>query len=255
MLSSIAASTCDTAQLVARCCSMLASHRIATVLFGCCRGSPPKLRWTSTIFRRNITVKKSSFSFAVRSWTRFSSHTPKSGGTATAGSGAQVLISPRSPTLFTDTRRWSGQEQMSKCCTLGVLSFQSCSEWAWHHSLPRRETLREGKSKQLSHAKDLIHPCSAPAFCALHFSQNLCESDLWFLSGIWLPGYVSNKMKHGVYSRAPDIMDENSEVSSDGSERGRSPPDAKSPHCWRQWSLICLQDSRDHVTQSPSSLS
>lgn len=116
-----------------------------------------------------------------------------------------------------------GQEQRSKCCTLGVLSFQSCSEWVWHHSLPwqARPWGKERTNSSLTPRTWFtlaLHQLSVP----LHFSQNLCESDLWFLSGIWLAGYVSNKIKHGVYNGAAAIVDENSEVSSDRSERDRS---------------------------------
>lgn len=67
MLSSVAAGTCDTAQLVTTRCSELARHSIITILFGCCRGSISELRSISTIFRSNITVKKSSFSCKLSS--------------------------------------------------------------------------------------------------------------------------------------------------------------------------------------------
>lgn len=172
----------------------------------------------------------------VRPWTHFFS--PKVEAQLQLEHGAQVFISPKSPKLFTDTRRWTGQGQMSKCCTLGVLSFQSCSEWVWHHFLPWQARPWGKERTNNSHTPRTwftlaLHQLSVP----LHFSPNLCESDLRFLSGIWLAAYVSNKIKHGDYNCAPAIMDENSEVSSDRSERDRSLPDAKSPHCWRQWSM------------------
>lgn len=239
----------------ARCCSELASLSIATILFGCCRGSPSKLRSIPTIFRSSITVKKSSFSFGVRPWTLCTSHTPKSGGTATAGSGAQVFISLRSPRLFTDTRKWTGQEQMSKCCTLGVLSLQPCSAWVWHHSLPRQERPWGKDRANSSHMPrtwftPALHQLSVP----LHFSQNLCESDLGFLSGMQLAGYVSNKMKHGVYSGAlPSWMKTQRclQMGLKGTDLFlmQSHHSAEGNGAW-----VCLKDSRDHLIQSPAFL-
>lgn len=242
MLNSVAAGTCDTAQLVTRCCSKSASHSIVTILFGCSRGSVSRLGSISSIFRSNIAEKKSSFRCKLSSWSRATTtllqpHAQKWRHSYSWNMGPRCSFPPGLPNYLLTLEdglakdRWVNGAPWAFCHSNHVLNecdIISC------HGRPDPE----GRKELTTHTPRTwftlaLHQLSVP----LHFSQNLCESDLWFLSGILLAGYVSNKIKRGVYNRAPAIMDENSEVSSDRSERDRSLPDANSPRCWWQWSL------------------
>lgn len=170
-LSSVAASTCDTAQLVTRRCSKLASHNIITILFGCCRGSVSKLRSISTIFRSDITVKSSSFSCKLSSWSQAMNtlpwpHTQKWRHSYSWDKGPRCSFPPSLPNYFLRLEgglaknRWVNVVPWAFCHSNHVLS--KCDIIPCHG----RWTLGKGKNSQLTHAKDLIHPCFAPAFCA-----------------------------------------------------------------------------------------
>lgn len=168
MLSSVAASTCDTAQLVTRCCFKLASHSIVTILFDC---SVSKLRLISSNFRSNITVKESSFSCKLCSWSQamdtfLQPRTQKRRHSSSWNIGPRCSFPPSLPNyLLTlvdglDKDRWVNVAPWAFCHSNHVVNERDIIPC---HS--RRDP--EGrKEQQLTHTKNLIHPCFAPDFCA-----------------------------------------------------------------------------------------
>ena len=102
---------------------------------------------------------------------------------------------------------------MSKYSTLGVLSFQSCSQWAWHHSLSQQARpwgkerannfdTHWGPDSPSLYASFLCH-CNSVKNCVNQACDFYHESRWLFIS--------TKKIKYGVYSYASATVEENSE--------------------------------------------